>query len=295
MTESARLSRLSIRLFGLAPSIQAVPIQYRHTEENFLSTLSARDVDVLYAGRGGRSVHALSNVSLTIESGEFVVAVGASGCGKTTLLKLFAGFQAPSSGAITLGGKPVEGPGGDRGVVFQDDALFPWLSVRGNIEFGPKMAGLGAAERRERCGRIIDLVGLADFADHRVWELSGGMRQRVGMARALANEPSILLMDEPLGALDALTREKMQELLIRLWDKTGRSVFLITHSVEEAIFLATRIVVLSPRPGRITREFRADFSRRVLAGEGSRTIKSDPAFIALREQVLAAVLKEADA
>ncbi|GLS24086.1 taurine import ATP-binding protein TauB [Labrys miyagiensis] len=260
-----------------------------------MSTLSARDVDVRYAGRGGRSVHALSNVSLTIESGEFVVAVGASGCGKTTLLKLFAGFQAPSSGSITLGGKPVEGPGGDRGVVFQDDALFPWLSVRGNIEFGPKMAGLGVAERRERCGRIIDLVGLADFADHRVWELSGGMRQRVGMARALANEPSILLMDEPLGALDALTREKMQELLIRLWDKTGRSVFLITHSVEEAIFLATRIVVLSPRPGRITREFRADFSRRVLAGEGSRAIKSDPAFIALREQVLAAVLKEADA
>ncbi|WP_413993029.1 taurine ABC transporter ATP-binding protein [Labrys okinawensis] len=260
-----------------------------------MSTLSARDVDVLYAARGGRSVHALSNVSLTIESGEFVVAVGASGCGKTTLLKLFAGFQAPSSGAITLGGKPVEGPGGDRGVVFQDDALFPWLSVRGNIEFGPKMAGVGAAERRDRCGRIIDLVGLADFADHRIWELSGGMRQRVGMARALANEPSILLMDEPLGALDALTREKMQELLIRLWDKTRRSVFLITHSVEEAIFLATRIVVLSPRPGRITREFRADFSRRVLAGEDSRVIKSDPAFIALREQVLAAVLKEADA
>jgi taurine transport system ATP-binding protein len=260
-----------------------------------LSILSARDVNVHYGGRGGRSVHALSDVSLSIESGEFVVAVGASGCGKTTLLKLFAGFQAPTSGEITLGGKPVEGPGGERGVVFQDDALFPWLSVRGNIEFGPRMTGLSKAERRERCGRILDLVGLEQFAEARVWELSGGMRQRVGMARALANEPSILLMDEPLGALDALTREKMQELLIRLWDRTKRSVFLITHSVEEAIFLATRVVVLSPRPGRITQEFRADFSRRVLAGENSRSIKSDPAFVALREQVLAAVLQGADA
>ncbi|WP_448953158.1 taurine ABC transporter ATP-binding protein [Labrys neptuniae] len=260
-----------------------------------MSALSARDVNVVYSGRAGRSVTALSNVNLTIEPGEFVVAVGASGCGKTTLLKLFAGFLAPSSGAITLGGKPVEGPGGERGVVFQDDALFPWLSVKGNIEFGPRLAGLDTAQRKERCGRIIDLVGLTEFADHRIWELSGGMRQRVGMARALANEPEILLMDEPLGALDALTREKMQELLIRLWDRTRRSVFLITHGVEEAIFLATRIVVLSPRPGRITREFHPDFSRRVLAGESSRSIKSDPAFITLREQVLAAVLKEADA
>ena len=260
-----------------------------------VSALSARDVNVVYSGRGGRSITALSNVSLTIESGEFVVAVGASGCGKTTLLKLFAGFLPPSSGAITLGGKPVKGPGGERGVVFQDDALFPWLSVRGNIEFGPRLAGLDMAERKQRCGRIIDLVGLAEFADHRIWELSGGMRQRVGMVRALANEPEILLMDEPLGALDALTREKMQELLIRLWDRTRRSVFLITHSVEEAIFLATRIVVLSPRPGRISREFHTDFSWRVLAGENSRSIKSDPAFIALREQVLAAVLQGADA
>ncbi|MDQ0394352.1 taurine ABC transporter ATP-binding protein [Labrys monachus] len=260
-----------------------------------MTVLSARDVDVVYPRRGGGPVAALRNVSLSIDQGEFVVAVGASGCGKTTLLKLFAGFLKPTAGSITLGGEPVDGPGGERGVVFQDDALFPWLSVRGNIEFGPKMTGLGAAERRARCGRIIDLVGLTDFADHRIWELSGGMRQRVGMARALANEPSILLMDEPLGALDALTREKMQELLVHLWDRTKRSVFLITHSVEEAIFLATRIVVLSPRPGRITREFHADFSRRLLDGETSRTIKSDPAFIALREQVLSAVLKGAEA
>lgn len=260
-----------------------------------MSALSARNVDVVYSGRAGRSVTALSNINLTIEAGEFVVAVGASGCGKTTLLKLFAGFLAPSSGAITLGGRPVRGPGGERGVVFQDDALFPWLSVKGNIEFGPRLAGLDASERRARCGRIIDLVGLSEFADHRIWELSGGMRQRVGMARALANEPEILLMDEPLGALVALTREKMQELLIHLWDRTRRSVFLITHGVEEAIFLATRIVVLSPRPGRITREFHPTFSRRVLAGESSRSIKSDPAFIALREQVLAAVLQGADA
>ncbi len=260
-----------------------------------MTLLAAHDVSVTYRRRGGQPVAALEGVSLGIDPGEFVVAVGASGCGKTTLLKLLAGFLEPDQGAVTLAGKALAGPGRERGVVFQDDALFPWLSVRRNVEFGPRLAGLSAAERQASCGRMLALVGLAEFAEHKIWELSGGMRQRVGLARALANEPAILLMDEPLGALDALTREKMQELLIEVWARTRQSVFLITHSVEEAVFLASRIVVLSPRPGRITAEFPCRFATRLLAGESSRAIKSDPAFIALREQVLAAVLRGATA
>lgn len=254
-----------------------------------MPVLAVHDVSVSFAARG-RAVRALDRVSLAIEDGEFVVAVGASGCGKTTLLKLFAGFLEPDEGDVTLDGRDVEGPGADRGVVFQDDALFPWLDVRRNVEFGPRLAHVPPAERRASADRILDLMGLGDFAQAKVWELSGGMRQRVGIARALATDPSILLMDEPLGALDALTRERMQELLLELWGKTRRSIFLITHSVEEALFLATRIVVMSPRPGRVTEALAVDFSRRFLAGETSRSIKSDPAFVAAREALLAAVL-----
>jgi taurine transport system ATP-binding protein len=250
-----------------------------------MSVLSVENVSVLYPSPQG-DILALENVSLAVESGSFVVALGSSGCGKTTLLNLLAGFLKPSRGRVRLDGVTVEGPGAERGVVFQDDALFPWLDLIGNVEFGPRLRGVPKAERRARARAMLELVGLAGFEHSRLWELSGGMRQRGGLARALTADPALLLMDEPLGALDALTREQMQELLLELWGRTGKSIFLITHGIEEAIFLATDLLLMSPRPGRIVERIALDFGRRYLAGEPARRIKSDPAFIAMRERVL---------
>ncbi|NLE22738.1 MAG: ABC transporter ATP-binding protein, partial [Actinobacteria bacterium] len=173
------------------------------------------------------------------------------GCGKTTLLKLIGGFFTPTEGSVEINGSPVTGPGRDRGMVFQAPTLFPWLTVRGNVEIGPRLAGVARAERREISDRYLEMVGLSDVADQRPYELSGGMQQRCAIARALANDPAIILMDEPFGALDALTRERLQQELKQIWKATGKSIVFVTHSVQEAVFLSTRVVVLSPRPGRI--------------------------------------------
>ena len=247
--------------------------------------LKVDHVSIHFAGRDGPPVHALDRVSLDIPDRGFVVALGTSGCGKSSLLNAIAGFLPVSDGAITLDGRPVGGPGADRGVVFQKDTLLPWKSVLDNVALGLKFAGVGRAERRDRAGELLRLVGLEGFGRSFPYELSGGMRQRVGIARALATDPDILLMDEPFGALDSLTRENMQELLVSIWHRTGKRIFFITHSIEEALFLGTEVIVMSPRPGRIVARFKLDFVERFAAGGNALAIKSLPEFAALREEI----------
>jgi NitT/TauT family transport system ATP-binding protein len=199
----------------------------------------------------GQSVAALKDANLTIKKGEFITLIGASGCGKSTLLRIIAGFETATSGEALMWGTPIVGPAPQRGMVFQDYALFPWLTVRDNIGFGPTSQGWPKPKIRETTDRFIEMVGLSRFADAYPHQLSGGMRQRVAIARVLANEAEVVLMDEPFGALDAMTRERLQEELLDIWRKTKLTVVFVTHSVEEAIMLADRVVVMTPGPGRI--------------------------------------------
>lgn len=205
---------------------------------------SVRSVGKTY-GNGDRAVAALAGVDLEIADGEFIAVVGASGCGKSTILRILAGFEEPTEGEILMGGKPVLGPHPERGVVFQDYALFPWLTVRENVAYGPRRCGASRAGSVTTADRLIEMVGLSRFSTKYPRELSGGMQQRVAIARVLANDPALLLMDEPFGALDALTRSRMQQELMRIHQTTGTSVLFVTHSIEEAIFLADRVVVMS--------------------------------------------------
>ncbi|HEX59454.1 MAG TPA: ABC transporter ATP-binding protein [Methanomicrobia archaeon] len=211
--------------------------------------------------RGGGNVVALNDVSFSVREGEFVCIVGPSGCGKTTLLKIIAGLERPTSGVVTLDGKPVSGPGRDRCMVFQEYALFPWRTVLKNITFGLENLGIPKEERLKIAKRYIELVGLQGFEDRYPHELSGGMKQRVGIARALAIEPEVLLMDEPFGSLDAQTRNMLQKELLEIWEKTQKTILFVTHSVDEAVFLADKIVVLSARPAVVKEILEVDLSR----------------------------------
>lgn len=237
----------------------------------------------------GSAQPVLENISFDVGPEELCVAVGPSGSGKTTLLNLIAGFMAPSAGDIRLDGAPIAGPSAERGVVFQDDVLLPWQNVLENVAFGLKLAGVARRVRENSARELLSLVGLAGFEARQIWQLSGGQKQRVGIARALAAKPRVLLLDEPFGALDAFTREQMQELLLNVWLQTRTPIFLITHDIEEAVFLATELVLLSPNPGRIIDRLTLDFSRRYAAGESARALKSCREFIEHRERILARI------
>jgi NitT/TauT family transport system ATP-binding protein len=237
----------------------------------------------------GTPVVALRTVDLAIDEGEVVSVVGPSGCGKTTLLNTIAGFIRPTRGRVLIDGREVTGPGPDRGVVFQDYALFRWLSVQGNVEFGLKMRGVPSERRKALADLYLKLVGLGKFKDRYPYELSGGMQQRVAIARVFANESTVMLMDEPFASLDAQTREIMQEELLQLWSQMNTTIFFITHSVDEAIFISTRVVVMTARPGQIKKIIGVKLP-------GNRLdyhIRTSSEFIALKDEVLDLVREEA--
>ena len=253
-----------------------------------MAKLDVKGVSMRFVLPGGGGVQALEDVSFTLASGELLTVLGPSGCGKTTLLNIIAGFLAPTEGHLTLNGMPIDGPGAERLMVFQDGALFEWLSVEKNISFGPDMRGAPKNETEKVVSDLLDTVGLQGFGDKAVYELSGGMQQRVALARCLANDPELILMDEPLGALDALTREKMQGLILELWKKTRKTIILITHAVEEALFLGERMFVMAPRPGRLVKEYRLPYADRGLE-ENPRDVKASSEFIEKREEILSMI------
>jgi NitT/TauT family transport system ATP-binding protein len=222
--------------------------------------IEVRDLGVVF-GANGSAVEAIKNVSIDVQPSEFVSLIGPSGCGKSTLLSIVAGFVRPTSGEALLDGTPITKPGSDRGVVFQQYSLFPWLTVRLNVEFGLKMAGVDKDKRENTARTLLGLAGLLAFEHHYPAQLSGGMKQRIGIVRALATSPQVLLMDEPFGALDTQTRVVMQEILTNMWQKFRISVLFITHDIEEAIFLSDRIYVMTARPGRIKAEIKVPLPR----------------------------------
>jgi len=250
-----------------------------------MTGLSIENISMRFDLPNGGSVQALQDVSLHLNEGELLSVLGPSGCGKTTLLNIVAGFLAPTGGQVVMNGHRVTGPDAERGMVFQQGALFEWMDVRDNVSFGPRMKGQKEAKWGEHVDHLLDVTGLADFKDKAIYELSGGMQQRVALARCLANDPDVILMDEPLGALDALTREKMQGLVLRLWKETGKTIVLITHSVEEAILLGERLIVMAPRPGRIHKEYQLPFADMGVNAD-LREVKHADGYNQTREEIL---------
>ncbi|MFJ3483128.1 ABC transporter ATP-binding protein [Pseudomonas sp. NPDC090202] len=243
--------------------------------------LEVDQVCLRYRSPDGNTFTALENVSLNVPDQQFAVLVGPSGCGKSSLLYLTAGLGEPTSGSIRVGGQQVSGPGADRGMVFQSYTLFPWLTVRENIAFGLKRKGMAAAQRKEIVDYYLDEVGLTAFAERYPKQLSGGMMQRVAIARALANDPQILLMDEPFGALDSQTRMQMQQLLLRVWEHSKKTVVFVTHDIDEAILLGDRVYVMGARPGRIKQELDVPMAR-----PRDMDMVMDREFIEMKRQIL---------
>jgi ABC-type nitrate/sulfonate/bicarbonate transport system ATPase subunit len=253
-----------------------------------VARLTLDSLTMRFRTRRGETVTALDGIGFEVKDREFAVLVGTSGCGKSTILRLVAGLMTPSQGRVLLDGQPVAGPGADRGMVFQSYTLFPWLTVRQNIEFGLRLRGASAAERDRVAQHYLALVGLAGFERVYPKELSGGMMQRVAIARALANDPAVLLMDEPFGALDAQTRALMGELLLRVWGEAAKTVLFVTHDIEEALFLGDRVFVMTARPGRIREEVQVPLPR-------PRTVDmlTSESFVALKRRVMALIREEA--
>lgn len=245
--------------------------------------LELRDVSFSYHTATG-TIQAVDSFSLSISRGEFLSLVGPSGCGKSTVLRLIAGFLQPTEGIVLDEGSPVRAADWRRGLVFQHPELFPWLTVEGNVDFGVRMRGVPAGERRDRVEAYLKLVRLEEFRHKRPYELSGGMQQRVALARALVNEPHLLLLDEPFGALDALTREHLQDELRRIHQESGSTMVLVTHSVEEAVYLSSRCIAITPRPAQIRAEIPIDLSG--VGRHSGREIKACPEFVALRERIM---------
>ncbi len=253
-----------------------------------MSDLVAAGLDMTFPMPDGDSVHALKDVSFTLKQGELLSVLGPSGCGKTTLLNLIAGFLLPTGGSLSLGGEEINGPGVNRGMVFQQGALFEWLTVAENVDFGLRMKGMKKRQTRGKVEEWLEIVGLQGFGDTPTYQLSGGMQQRVALARCLINDPDLILMDEPLGALDALTREKMQSLVLKIWKETGKTIMIITHSVEEALLLGERLFVMAPRPGRLHKEYHLPFAEWGLQKD-LRDVKAEPEFSANRDEILSMI------
>ncbi len=256
--------------------------------------IEIKDVDLAYEGLQGKKINALEDINFNIYRGEFVCVIGPSGCGKSTLLKILAGFIQPTSGEVELDGKRIEGVDWHRGVVFQNPPLYDWLSVRDNVAFGPKVRGIPKKEYEKQTDEFLEKVGLTEFADKQIYELSGGMKQRVSIARTLINDPEILLMDEPFGALDALTRENVQDLTRKIWWETNKTVLFITHDVEEALLLGSRVIVLSKHPGRVIEDIQVNFSRQIIE-EGAKDIKFTEEFYKYRERLLRRIHEQTQA
>lgn len=247
--------------------------------------MTIEDLSLQYEGAdSSMDTLALSHVDLTVYEGDFICVLGPSGCGKSTLLNIMAGLLSSTEGTVKMMGEPVTGVDWKRAVVFQTPTLYPWLDVYKNIAFGPNVRGVDPKEAEKRAKDYLNLVGLQEFAHAKPYELSGGMRQRVALARALVNDPKMMLMDEPFGALDAFTRNTMQDLIRKIWKETKKTVFLITHDVDEALTLGTRVIAMSPRPGRIVREVEIDFTLQM--EDSQEDARYTPEYISLRKEIL---------